>query len=145
MRPLESSRHQSSPLDPSFPRTVLVLETDPLRRERIRQLLAGEGVAAVHFAAKGSEAFALLASTLVDLVITPWAAGDVEGKALLRGLQGRGANRRMPVVLLDAGMPSHLRVQAVKQGVVTLLHTPVTAEAVARALAAVREQAPRSH
>lgn len=127
-------------MNPSFPRTVLVLEADPLRRERMRQLLAAEGVQEVLFAVKGSEAFSLLASTLVDLVVTPWVAGDVEGKALLRGLQGRGANRRVPVVVLDAGMSPHLRVQAVKQGVVALLSTPVTAAALARALLAVREQ-----
>lgn len=82
----------------------------------------------------------MLASTLVDLVITPWSAGDVEGRALLRGLQGRGANRRMQVVVLDEGMSPHLRVQAVKQGVVALVGTPVTADDLARALAAVREQ-----
>ena len=118
-----------------------MLESDPLRREQMRQSLAAQGVAEVLFAAQGSEAFALLGSTLVDLVVTPWAAGDVEGKALLRGLQGRGANRRLPVVLLNEDLPPHLRVQAVKQGVVALLDTPVTPEDLAQALVAVREQA----
>lgn len=122
------------------PHTVLVLEPEPLLREQLRQALAAAGVERVLYAHSRGDALVVLSSSLVDVVMTRWVVEDARGRKLVQGLQNRGVNRRVPLVLLDDGLSRYIRVQAVKLGVAGRLTYPPSREGVARVLSAIADQ-----
>ena len=129
---------------PQFPpRTVLIVEPDPLSLERLRQILHGAGIFRVLSASSAKGAGVTLATELVDLVLTRWRLPDAQGLPLLRTLRGRGRNGRIPVILLDEGQPQESRVAAVKWGIAGRLPDPPTSDALAALLQTIGDDLQR--
>jgi CheY-like chemotaxis protein len=120
-------------------RTALIVDPSLVGRLRLRRLLLGAGFARVLEAESGVEAVTVLAEELVALVFTVWEERPFSGAELIRSLRNRGRNRRVPVVLLDDGLPQQTVVAAVKAGVAGRLPFPPTASRLAELLRSIRE------
>ena len=84
--------------------SVLVIEDEDFTRAVVVRLLAGMGCAAVHDAACGVTALALLKSKAVDAVICDVAMKPLSGLDLLRRLRASAteSERRLPLIFLTA-------------------------------------------
>lgn len=116
------------------PRNALVIGLPLIHQRSIRQALVGEGFGQVFHAGDGVQAAAILSSELVDIVFTPESGRDYRLADVFRMMQGRGPNRRAPVVLLDEGVPRPLIVSAIKAGAAGVLPIPTDRRALLQLL-----------
>lgn len=105
-------------------RTALIVEPSLVVRRQLRQIALRAGIERVLLADDGPGAVTVMGEELVDLVLTPWEAGELAGRELLRALRKLPRNRRVPVVLLDNGVHRQVVVAAVKAGVAGRLQLP---------------------
>jgi two-component system, chemotaxis family, chemotaxis protein CheY len=117
--------------------TAVLLLPQAVARRRLRQALLHGGLERVLEAETAAEALTLLSSQLVSMVLTPWEAPDLAGRALLNALRDRGRNRQLPVVILDDGLAAPQVVAAVKAGAAGRLILPADAQAVRDLLARI--------
>jgi CheY-like chemotaxis protein len=130
------------PAAPAHGFSALILEPSLLKRQALKRLLRGQGVARVLEAESATEAFVLLRGEPVRLVLTPWAPPGMAGVRLLRELKRRptdrpGAGAAPAIVLLDEGLPPQQVVAAVKAGISGRLPVPAQAAALSRILGAL--------
>jgi PleD family two-component response regulator len=116
------------------PRNALVIGLPALQLRPIRQALLGEGFREVFHAEDGAQAAAILASELVDVVFTREAGEGLRVRDVFGMMRGRTPNRRVPVILLDEGMPRPEVVSAIKAGAAGVLPVPAPPEAVRQLL-----------
>lgn len=100
---------------------VLIVEDDQFLRDAISQSLNRLG-AKVLTAGDGKEAFDLLSTNAVDLVISDVQMPIMNGLELLRNI--RKSDPRVPVVLLATGEAQVNEEEAIKEGAVGLLYKP---------------------
>ena len=118
---------------------ALVIEPDMLPRLALRQQLLQSGILVVHEAEDGEDGMAWLSRPEVDLVLSRWEPGGVDCLQLLKSLKGKGKTPRIPLVLLDWGLPQVTIVAAVKAGVAARLMMPSTPAKVRQALQEIME------
>lgn len=119
--------------------TALVFEPDPALRSALRHLLLSQGFRTVLEAGRVNESILLMKEELVDLVLTRWEGRPVRGKNLLRVFKKQGQSRRIPVILLDGGLPRGAIVSAVKEGIAGRLTVPVNPGPLRDLLRTIRE------
>lgn len=103
---------QNAPL-----KTALVVGISYFHQRAMKQTLMKAGLERVIFAEDGRGAVLVLGEELISVVLTPWELPDFSGKKLLASLANRGRNGKVPVILLDDGLPSETLVAAVKAGI----------------------------
>ena len=117
-----------------------MIESSPFRFEGIRQALTAAGLQAVVQAGSGNEAVTRVAEELVDVVFTPWEAGDLSGTQLFDALRERSAEPRVALVLLDDDLPQATVVRAVKAGVLGRTSVPPEPTHLRALLATIAEE-----
>jgi len=120
---------------PSAALRVLVVDAQIMRRQQLRFLLEEQGVAKVSLAEDGAQAARILASELLDVVFCAWHLPDMTGLELLPVLARSSPNHKLPLVLYGDDISPRQGVEAVKQGVLTLLRAPLSKTQVRQALA----------
>src|SRR3954467_8312437 len=114
-----------------MPWTLLVVDDEPLAREGLRMLLAGDpDVAAVHEAKDGREAVSMIRTNRPDLVLLDVQMPEMDGFAVLREV---GADAMPPVIFVTAH--DQYAIQAFEVNALDYLLKPVTRERFAQALA----------
>jgi two-component system, LytTR family, response regulator len=114
-----------------MPWTALIVDDEPLAREGLRMLLAGDpDIAAVHEAKDGREAVAALRTTRPDLVFLDVQMPEMDGFAVVQEI---GADRMPAVVFVTAH--DHYAIRAFEINAIDYLLKPVTRERFAQALA----------
>lgn len=94
---------------------VLVVEDDRELRELVRRYLERAGHA-VHTTGSGAEAFGLLATGGVDLVVLDLGLPDVDGLEVLAAAHQGLAGREVPVVVLTARSQVEDRIDGLRRG-----------------------------
>lgn len=113
-----------------MPWNLLIVDDEPLAREGLRLLLAGDpDVAAVHEAKDGREAVAILRETRPDLIFLDVQMPEMDGFAVVREI---GAERMPAVVFVTAH--DRFALQAFEVNALDYLLKPVTRERFARTL-----------
>jgi CheY-like chemotaxis protein len=123
-------------------RSALILHPNLLTRKAVRRQLMLAGFERVLEAEDDASAIALASQERLDVVFTPFAAGELKGAALFRALRARDRKAAPVLVLLDDGVPPPARVAAVKAGLSGRLTLPVQPEQVQRLLAELSAPAP---
>jgi two-component system LytT family response regulator len=114
-----------------MPWTLLIVDDEPLAREGLRLLLAGDpDVAAVHEAKDGREAVAALRETRPDLVFLDVQMPEMDGLAVIREI----GPENMPAVVFVTAHDTYA-IQAFEVNALDYLLKPVTRERFAQALA----------
>lgn len=115
---------------------MLIVDDEPLAREGVRDLLAGDpDVAEIGEARGGDEAIALLRAQAWDLVFLDVQMPQVDGFAVVSAV---GAARMPAVVFITAH--DGFAIRAFEVNAVDYLQKPVTRERFARALARAKER-----
>jgi len=122
------------------PKSVLVIDDDPLQLEILRDYFSRNGVLHIHLAANGQQALGLISSaaTEIELIICDIYMPELDGIEFLEEL-GRLASRA-PVILVSGG--DELQLRAAEQlahcyGVqcIDVMRKPLQLDALDRALA----------
>jgi two-component system LytT family response regulator len=113
-----------------MPWTLLIVDDEPLARQGLRLLLAGDpDVAAVHEAKDGREAVAALRETRPDLVFLDVQMPEMDGLAVIREV----GPENMPAVVFVTAHDTYA-IQAFEVNALDYLLKPVTRERFAQAL-----------
>jgi len=104
------------------PHRILVVDDDPAQRSLFESFLASRGFEVIT-ASSGDEAFALLQSRPVDMMISDVRMPGMSGLEVLRRL-GEGA-ARLPVVMVTAYPDIRDAVGAIRDGAVNYLVKPI--------------------
>jgi two-component system LytT family response regulator len=111
--------------------TTLIVDDEPLAREGLRMLLAGDPeVAAIHEARDGREAVAAILNARPDLVFLDVQMPEMDGFAVV----GQVGAERMPAVVFVTAHDRYA-IQAFEINAIDYLLKPVTRERFAQALA----------
>ncbi len=110
----------------------MLVAGEPAWRAGLRLTLAALGYRRIVEAETDAEAVARLRSGLVDLVLTPWERPEISGPRVMEAVARRAP--RVPVVLLDDGLPRGKVVSAVKAGIAGKITLPGTVEEMRRVL-----------
>jgi two-component system LytT family response regulator len=114
-----------------MPLTTLLVDDEPLAREGLRMLLAGDSdVTAIHEAKNGHEAVAAIRNLHPDLVFLDIQMPEMDGFEVVREI---GAER-MPAVIFVTAHDQHA-IQAFEINAIDYLLKPVGGERLAKALA----------
>lgn len=114
-----------------MPLTLLIVDDEPLAREGLRMLLAGDpDVEAVHEAKDGREAVAALRERRPDLVFLDVQMPEMDGFSVVREV----GPERMPAVVFVTAHDKYA-IQAFEVNALDYLLKPVTRERFAQALA----------
>ena len=114
-----------------MPWTLLIVDDEPLARQGLRMLLAGDpDVAAVHEAKDGREAVAVLRERRPDLVFLDMQMPEMDGLAVIREV----GPENMPAVVFVTAHDQYA-IQAFEVNALDYLLKPVTRERFAQALA----------
>jgi two-component system LytT family response regulator len=114
-----------------MPWTLLIVDDEPLAREGLRMLLAGDpDVATVHEAKDGREAVAAVRETRPDLVFLDVQMPEMDGFAVVREV----GPESMPAVVFVTAHDKYA-IQAFEVNALDYLLKPVTRERFAQALA----------
>ena len=113
---------------------VLLVDDSPSARKFMRRVLENLGVGHFVEASDGSEAVAVLAETMVDLVVTDYNMPEMDGKALVDHIRQKSWQRSVPILMVtsesDAG-----RLAAVEEaGVSGICDKPFEPDVVRRLL-----------
>src|SRR3954454_1504302 len=118
-----------------MPWTLLIVDDEPLAREGLRLLLAGDpDVAAIHEAKDGREAVAVLRETRPDLVFLDVQMPEMDGLAVIREVIREVGPENMPAVVFVTAHDTYA-IQAFEVNALDYLLKPVTRERFAQALA----------
>lgn len=119
-----------------MPWNLLIVDDEPLAREGLRLLLAGDpDVAAIHEARDGREAVAALRETRPDLVFLDVQMPEMDGFEVVREV---GPERMPAVVFVTAH--DRFALQAFEVNALDYLLKPVTRERFARTLERAKER-----
>jgi two-component system cell cycle response regulator DivK len=80
---------------------VLIVDDNEKNRKLARDVLRAAGLRTVE-AAEGNEAIALAAKCRPDVILLDLRLPDMDGTEVARGLRGRAATERIPIVALSA-------------------------------------------
>ena len=119
-----------------MPWTVLIVDDEPLAREGLRMLLAGDpDVSEIHEAKDGREAVSALSTTRPDLVFLDVQMPEMDGFAVVQEVSAE----RMPAVVFVTAHDKYA-IQAFEINAVDYLLKPVTRERFAQALARAKSR-----
>jgi two-component system response regulator AtoC len=122
--------------------TVLVVDDDRVARDLLAEVLAKEGYRILP-ASGGAEALELARNNPVDLAIVDLRMPEVDGLAVLRGLQGLRSDT--PVIILTAFATIETAMEAIRAGAYDYLSKPFQLEMIRlRARRALEERRLRS-
>jgi len=110
---------------------LLISDDDPLLRETLESLLQGEGFA-VSVASDGHQAWQLVVSRTVHLVLSDVNMPGLSGLELLRATRRRGLP--VPFVFLTAEVSPDLLHEAARWQVQSVLAKPVSARRIRQAV-----------
>ena len=113
---------------------VLLVDDSPSARKFMRRVLENLGIGHFVEASDGTEAVAVLAETMVDLVVTDYNMPEMDGKALVDHIRQKSWQRSVPILMVtsesDAG-----RLAAVEEaGVSGICDKPFEPDVVRRLL-----------
>jgi two-component system, LytTR family, response regulator len=118
-----------------MPWTLLIVDDEPLAREGLRLLLAGDpDVGTVHEAKDGREAVASLRERRPDLVFLDVQMPEMDGLAVIREVIREVGPESMPAVVFVTAHDKYA-IQAFEVNALDYLLKPVTRERFAQALA----------
>ena len=126
---------RTPPPDPAGPRSLLLVDSDPLSREPLADALRRRGHR-VHAAATCAEAERLIATCAPDFAVIDYRLDDGPGTDLIPGL--RAAGHGTVVVVLSCYASLRGTVAAVKAGAADVLARPVCVEEIEAALRGAR-------
>lgn len=119
--------------------TALLVAPSHLEGLRLRQVLLRCGLARVLVAEGQARALSLLEEEAVELILAPWETPDFSARALLRALRKKGRHKKVPLLILDAGLAPETMVAAIKAGAAGRVPLPPGRERLAEALRALGE------
>ena len=137
MRPLPRGRRpaMSEKIDFSHVR-FLVVDTNKLMCQLVKDILMMLGVTQVATARDSEKAIASLRSGGIDVLITEWNLKPRSGLELLDWLRtdGMSPDRMMPVIMLTANSEAEYVLESRDKGVTEFLAKPFTADSMYRRL-----------
>jgi CheY-like chemotaxis protein len=125
----------------SPPARVLLVEDDPAIRRFVRMALDGEALE-LREAGSLAEARVILSAAPVDLLLTDLMLPDGHGTALLEAAAAGAARHR---VVFSAGIDAAMRQRLQTLGVASILHKPVSLQALLDCVAALTTDAGPPH
>ncbi len=81
---------------------VLLVDDSPSARKFMRRVLENLGVQHFVEAADGTEAVAVMAETMVDLVVTDYNMPEMDGKALVDHIRQKSWQRSVPILMVTS-------------------------------------------
>lgn len=81
---------------------VLVVDDSAMSRKFIRRVLENLGLKHFYEAENGSRAAAILAETIVDLVVTDYNMPEMDGKALIEHIRANSWQKSVPVLMVTS-------------------------------------------
>ena len=122
--------------------SILVADDDPVARDLLAEVLAKEGYQ-VLAAGDGTEALELARGAPIDLALIDLRMPELDGLAVLRGLQG--VRPDVPVIILTAFATIETAMEAIRAGAYDYLSKPFQLELIRlRARRALEERRLRS-
>ena len=115
---------------------VMIVDDHPLVRSAVTKVIASDGVEVVAEAATAEDAIALAPSVLPDVMLVDIALPGMSGVQLVRELAPRLPSTK--IIMLTVSAADRDVVQAVRNGAHGYLTKDVTPEALARAVASIR-------
>lgn len=104
---------------------ILIVDDTPIIRDIVAGILEPLHLAAVHQAGNGEEAWKLLESESIDLVIADWLMPGLNGLDLLRKMRESERFATTPLIMIT-GMPDrHVVVEAMKLSISDFLIKPI--------------------
>lgn len=82
--------------------TVLVVDDSPSARRFIRRVFENLGVRSFHEAENGVQAMAIMADTMVDLVVTDYNMPEMDGKALVDHIRTQSWQSSVPILMVTS-------------------------------------------
>ena len=116
------------------PLNILLAEDVDLVREVLAAVLLQSGHR-VQAAGDGIEAWRLYCDQPFDLAIVDWMMPGLGGRELLHRMQGAGARRAPPVIVLTASPDQAISESARESGAALVLYKPVSAKELGAAIA----------
>ena len=117
--------------------TVLVVDDYATMRRIMKNQLAQIGFSNVVEAADGEEAWQVLKSQHVDLVVSDWNMKPVTGYELLRRMRAEAETKGTPFIMVTAEARPQNVVAAKKAGVSQYIIKPFTAETLKAKIASI--------
>jgi CheY-like chemotaxis protein len=108
-------------------RCALVVDDDPVIRRLVCAMLRTAAITAVQ-AEDGEEAWSVLQSQPVDVVITDRSMPKMDGLQLLRAMRGSPAHASIPVIMLTGTLASEAAPEASEEGADAFLHKIVSSQ-----------------
>jgi len=104
---------------------LLVVDDTPIIRDIVAGILEPLGLAAIHQAANGEEAWKLLEAQPIGLVIADWLMPGLNGLDLLRKMRADQRFTATPLIMIT-GMPDkHVVMEAMKLQISDFLIKPI--------------------
>ncbi len=104
---------------------ILVVDDTPIIRDIVSGILEPLHLAAIHQAGNGEEAWQLLESEPISLVIADWLMPGLNGLDLLRKMREDARFAQTPLIMIT-GMPDkHVVVEAMKLHISDFLIKPI--------------------
>lgn len=116
---------------------ILVVDDQALSRAMVRATLKGLGFDNVVLLEDGSQAFPILESERVDMIIADWRMPGVSGLELLKRVRSVEKTRHIPFLMLTGDRSRESVMAAVQAGVTDYLGKPFTSQMLSEKVASV--------
>lgn len=121
--------------------TILVVDDSPVIQRLLGHILRANGYA-VHMAANGNDALALLRDQVIDIAIIDLAMPEMDGLTLLRLIRADPHMHRVGLVMLTASGLDQDRIAAQEAGVNEFLTKPTSSRDLLATVERLLEQHP---
>lgn len=104
---------------------LLVVDDTPIIRGIVEAILEPLGMRAIYQASNGAEAWSIMESTPIGLVVADWLMPGVDGLELLRKMRADKRFAATPFIMVT-GMPNKkVVVEAMKLGIADFMTKPI--------------------
>lgn len=121
---------------------VLVVDDQQPMRKTIAYILRQLGLKHIEYAEDGDEAWKLINSTRVDLVLLDWNMPRLSGLSLLERIRRSESHGKLPVVMITAEANTEHVEMAMRAGVTDYVVKPFSPETLYKKITSLCERCP---
>jgi two-component system chemotaxis response regulator CheY len=122
--------------------SILVVDDQQPMRKTIAYILRQQGLKNVQFAEDGDEAWGIINSGRIDLVLLDWNMPRLSGLSLLERIRKSEAHARLPVIMVTAEANADHVISAMQVGVTDYVVKPFAPDTLVKKLCAVCDHCP---
>ena len=111
---------------------VLLVDDSSLSRRMVKKCLDGAGLEAAQFheASDGAQALEQIAATSMDLVVTDLNMPNVDGYALVDGIDFDGANAPRYIIVISSTASQSIADELMAKGVSAVVCKPISPDSI---------------